>query len=53
MSSTFRSDVLAGRVALVTREVQRPGMFRLEFSYQGTTSVFANDGTAGWQIEYD
>jgi hypothetical protein len=39
-----------GRVALVTREIQRPGLFRLEFTYQGTTSVFAHDGTAGWQI---
>lgn len=39
-----------GRVARVVREIQRPGLFRLEFSYQGTTSVFANDGEAGWQI---
>lgn len=39
-----------GRVARVVREIQRPGLFRLEFSYQGTTSVFANDGKAGWQI---
>jgi hypothetical protein len=39
-----------GRVARVVREIQRPGLFRLEFTYQGTTSVFANDGKAGWQI---
>lgn len=39
-----------GRVARVVREIQRPGQFRLEFTYQGTTSVFANDGNAGWQI---
>ena len=39
-----------GRVARIVREIQRPGLFRLEFSYQGTTSVFAHDGTAGWQI---
>jgi hypothetical protein len=39
-----------GRVARVVREIQRPGQFRLEFTYQGTTSVFANDGKAGWQI---
>jgi outer membrane lipoprotein-sorting protein len=39
-----------GRVARVVREIQRPGLFRLEFSYQGTTSVFAHDGKAGWQI---
>lgn len=39
-----------GRVARVVREIQRPALFRLEFTYQGTTSVFANDGKAGWQI---
>ncbi len=39
-----------GRVALVVREIQRPGLFRLEFTYQGTTSIFAHDGTSGWQI---
>ena len=39
-----------GRVAKVVREIKRPGMFRLEFTYQGTKSVFANDGTTGWQV---
>ena len=39
-----------GRVAHVVREIKRPNLFRLEFSFQGTTSVFANDGTSGWQI---
>lgn len=39
-----------GRVARVVREIQSPGLFRLEFTYQGTTSVFAHDGKAGWQI---
>jgi hypothetical protein len=39
-----------GRVARVVREILRPGLFRLEFTYQGTTSVFAHDGKAGWQI---
>jgi outer membrane lipoprotein-sorting protein len=39
-----------GRVAQIVREIKRPGLFRLEFTYQGTTSVFANDGTNGWQI---
>ena len=39
-----------GRVARVVREIKRPGMFRLEFTYQGTTSVFAHDGTTGWQV---
>jgi outer membrane lipoprotein-sorting protein len=40
----------AGRVAQVVREIKRPGLFRLEFSFQGTTSVFAHDGTSGWQV---
>lgn len=39
-----------GRVARIVREIQRPGLFRLEFTYQGTTSVFAHDGKTGWQI---
>lgn len=39
-----------GRVALVVREIKRPGLFRLEFSSQGTTSVFAHDGDTGWQV---
>jgi hypothetical protein len=34
----------------VVREIKRPGFFRLEFSYQGTTSIFANDGETGWQV---
>lgn len=39
-----------GRVARVVRETKRPGLFRLEFSYQGTKSVFAHDDTSGWQV---
>ena len=39
-----------GRVAKIVREVKRPGFFRLEFHSQGTTSVFANDGEAGWMV---
>lgn len=39
-----------GRVAKVVREVKRPGLFRLEFTYEGTKSVFANDGQRGWQV---
>jgi outer membrane lipoprotein-sorting protein len=39
-----------GRVAQVVREIKRPGLFRLEFNYQGTTSVFAHDGKSGWQV---
>ncbi len=39
-----------GRVARVVREIKRPGLFRLEFSFQGTTSVFAHNGETGWQV---
>jgi hypothetical protein len=39
-----------GRIARVVREVKRPGMFRIEFSSQGATSVFANDGETGWEV---
>jgi outer membrane lipoprotein-sorting protein len=39
-----------GRVAHIVREIKRPGLFRFEFTFQGATSVFAHDGTGGWQI---
>ncbi|MCU0302497.1 MAG: hypothetical protein MUC56_00340 [Thermoanaerobaculales bacterium] len=39
-----------GRVARVVREMKRPGLYRLEFSFQGTTSVFAHDGTTSWRV---
>jgi hypothetical protein len=39
-----------GRVGRVVREIKRPGLFRLEFSYQGTKSIFAHDGENGWQV---
>jgi outer membrane lipoprotein-sorting protein len=39
-----------GRVAKVVREIKRPNLFRLEFTYEGTKSVFAYDGSAGWQV---
>jgi outer membrane lipoprotein-sorting protein len=39
-----------GRVAKVVREIKRPNLFRLEFSYEGTKSVFAYDGSSGWQV---
>ena len=47
---TGTATASGGRVARVVREVKRPGLFRLEFSSQGTTSVFANDGVTGWQV---
>ena len=39
-----------GRIANIVREIKRPGLFRLEFSFQGATSVFAHDGNSGWQV---
>jgi hypothetical protein len=39
-----------GRVARVVREIARPDLFRLQFTFQGTTSVFAYDGKASWQV---
>jgi len=47
---TGTATASGGRVARVVREIKRPGLLRLEFSYQGTTSVFANDGETGWQV---
>ena len=47
---TGTATASGGRVARVVREIKRPGLFRLEFSAQGTTSVFANDGSIGWQV---
>lgn len=39
-----------GRIARVVQEIKRPGLYRLEFSSQGTTAVFAYDGEVGWQV---
>lgn len=47
---TGRATAGPGREALVTREIKRPGRVRTEFTFQGTTGVFAVDGTRGWQI---
>ena len=48
--ATGTADAGGGRVARVTREIQRPGRIRLEFTYQGLTGVYAHDGTTGWEI---
>jgi len=47
---TGTATASGGRVARVVREIKRPGLFRLEFSSQGTTSVFAHDGETGWRV---
>jgi len=39
-----------GRIAQVVLEIKRPGLYRLEFSSQGTKAVFAHDGDIGWQV---
>jgi hypothetical protein len=48
--ATGRATASGGRVARVTYEIKRPGLFRLEFSSQGTKAVFAHDGESGWQV---
>jgi hypothetical protein len=40
----------AGRQALVRREIARPGRIRTEFVFQGTTGIYAWDGTGGWRV---
>jgi hypothetical protein len=48
--ATGTATASGGRVAKVTYEIKRPGLFRLEFSSQGTKSVFAHDSEIGWQV---
>jgi len=47
---TGTATASGGRIARVVREIKRPGLFRLEFSSQGTKSVFAHDGETGWHV---
>jgi hypothetical protein len=35
---------------IVSREIARAGRIRLEFTYQGVTSVYASDGQRGWRV---
>ena len=39
-----------GREAIVRREMARPGRIRTEFEFQGTTGVYAWDGSSGWRV---
>jgi outer membrane lipoprotein-sorting protein len=50
LRATGTATASGGRVARVTYEIKRPGLFRLEFASQGTTSVFAHDGDTGWHV---
>jgi outer membrane lipoprotein-sorting protein len=50
LRATGSATASGGRVARVVYEIKRPGLFRLEFSSQGTKSVYAHDGKTGWQV---
>jgi hypothetical protein len=47
---TGKASAGPGRIALVTREIKRPGRIRMEFALQGVTAVYAWDGEHGWQV---
>jgi len=47
---TGRATAGPGRDAIVRREIARPGRIRTEFVYQGTTGVYAWDGSVGWRV---
>ena len=47
---TGRATGAAGRQAIVRRELARPGRIRTEFVFQGTTGVYAWDGSQGWRV---
>ena len=47
---TGRANAGPGREAIVRREIARPGRIRTEFVFQGTTGVYAWDGSAGWCV---
>jgi hypothetical protein len=45
-----RATAGPGRDAIVRREIMRPDRIRTEFVFQGTTGVYAWDGSAGWRV---
>ncbi len=47
---TGRASAGPGRQAIVRREMARPDRIRTEFVFQGTTGVYAWDGSAGWRV---
>jgi hypothetical protein len=47
---TGRASAGPGRDATVRREIARPGRIRTEFVFQGTTGVYAWDGSTGWRV---
>jgi hypothetical protein len=48
--ATGTATASGGRVARVVQEIKRPGFYRLEFTVQGTTAVYAHDGEIGWHV---
>jgi outer membrane lipoprotein-sorting protein len=49
LRQTGHATAGADRVALVKRELKRPGRTRFEFTVQGVTAVYASDGQKGWR----
>lgn len=47
---TGRATAGPGRDAIVRREIARPGRIRTEVVFQGTTGVYAWDGSVGWRV---
>jgi hypothetical protein len=47
---TAKARAQGGREAVVVREVKRPDRFRLEFTSQGVTGVYAYDGERSWCV---
>jgi hypothetical protein len=47
---TGRAFAGPGRVAIVRREMARPGRIRTEFVFQGTTGVYVWDGSVGSRV---
>jgi hypothetical protein len=51
LRATGTATASGGRVARVVYELKRGGLFRLEFSSQGLTSVFAHDNEGAWEVD--
>lgn len=47
---TGKMEVGPGMEAPIILEKKRPGMMRMEFTFQGMTGISAYDGAQGWQV---
>lgn len=47
---TGRATTGPGKVALVSRQLKRPGRLRTEFAFQGMTGVYVWDGARGFEV---